>query len=58
MIDPYFSGTKARWLLDNVDGLRDRARSGDLRIGTIDAWLTFKLTGYAATDCSNASSAR
>ncbi len=55
VIDPYFSGTKARWLLDNVDGLRDRVRSGGVRIGTIDSWLTFKLTGHAATDCSNAS---
>ena len=38
MIDPYFSGTKIEWLLEHVDGLRDR-RAGGVRFGTIDAWL-------------------
>jgi glycerol kinase len=55
VIDPYFSGTKVEWLLDNVPGLRDRARAGEVRLGTIDAWLAFKLTGRAVTDYSNAS---
>ena len=55
VIDPYFSGTKVEWLLDNVEGLRDRARDGHVRFGTIDAWLAFKLTGRAVTDYSNAS---
>jgi glycerol kinase len=57
VLDPYFSGTKAAWLLDNVDGARDRAASGALLFGTIDAWLIWKLTGGAAhvTDPSNAS---
>jgi len=51
VIDPYFSATKIEWLLAHVDGLRDR----DCCFGTIDAWLAFKLTGRAVTDCSNAS---
>jgi glycerol kinase len=55
VIDPYFSGTKIEWLLENVDGLADKAVRGRARIGTIDAWLTFKLTGRVATDYSNAS---
>ena len=49
VIDPYFSGTKIEWLTRNVEAARDAA------FGTIDAWLTFKLTGRAATDYSNAS---
>ena len=55
--DPYFSGTKVRWLLDNVSGLRERAERGELAFGTIDSWLVFKLTGgrVHATDVSNAS---
>ena len=55
VIDPYFSGTKMEWLLENVDGLRATASSGDAVLGTIDAWLAFKLTGRAVTDYSNAS---
>jgi glycerol kinase len=55
VIDPYFSGTKIEWLLHNVPGLRDRAREGGVRFGTIDAWLAFKLTGRTVTDYSNAS---
>jgi glycerol kinase len=55
--DPYFSGTKVKWLLDNVAGLRQRAQQGDLAFGTIDSWLLWKLTGGKAhaSDCSNAS---
>ena len=55
VLDPYFSGTKAKWLLDHVDGARDRARAGELAFGTIDSWLTWKLTGAHVTDPSNAS---
>ncbi|HEX4838140.1 MAG TPA: glycerol kinase GlpK [Solirubrobacteraceae bacterium] len=55
VLDPYFSGTKIEWLLENVEGLRERARTGGAVFGTIDAWLTFKLTGEHATDPSNAS---
>jgi len=57
LIDPYFSGTKARWLLDHVDGARERAARGELLFGTIDTWLIWKFTGGAAhvTDYSNAS---
>ena len=55
VIDPYFSGTKVRWLFDNVKGLRDRA--AQLAFGTIDSWLVWKLTGGRthATDHTNAS---
>ena len=57
VIDPYFSGTKLKWILDNVDGARERAERGELCFGTIDSWLIWKLTGGAvhATDYSNAS---
>ncbi|HEU4494591.1 MAG TPA: glycerol kinase GlpK [Rubrobacteraceae bacterium] len=57
VIDAYFSGTKVRWLLDNVEGLRERAQNGDIAFGTIDSWLVWKLTGGQAhiTDYSNAS---
>jgi glycerol kinase len=55
VIDSYFSATKVEWMLEQVPGLRDRAREGGVRFGTIDAWLTYKLTGHAVTDCSNAS---
>jgi glycerol kinase len=57
LLDPYFSGTKLRWLLDNVDGLRERARMGGVCFGTIDSWLIFNLTGgrVHATDATNAS---
>lgn len=55
VLDPYFSGTKAGWLLDNVDGARQQAQSGDLCFGTIDTWMTHRLTGAHVTDPSNAS---
>ena len=55
VIDPYFSATKIAWLLEHVDGLRERAASGRAAFGTIDAWLIFKLTGEHVTDASNAS---
>ncbi len=56
LLDPYFSGTKLRWLLENVDGLRDRAEAGTVCFGTIDSWLIYKLTGVARhlTDATNA----
>jgi len=54
-IDPYFSGTKVRWLLDNVADARQRAEAGELMFGTIDSWLIYKLTGVHATDYTNAS---
>jgi len=56
LIDPYFSGTKVKWLLDNVEGARERAERGELLFGTIDTWLIWKLTGGKAhvTDYSNA----
>lgn len=55
VLDPYFSATKIEWLLDNVEGLRQRADQGRAMFGTIDSWLIFKLTGVRATDPSNAS---
>jgi glycerol kinase len=57
VLDPYFSATKLRWLLDNVEGLRTLAETGGLCFGTIDSWLVYKLTGGArhVTDASNAS---
>lgn len=57
VIDPYFSGTKIAWLLDNVPGARERAERGELAFGTVDAWLVYKLTGgkVHVTDYSNAS---
>ncbi|HKQ38851.1 MAG TPA: glycerol kinase GlpK [Verrucomicrobiae bacterium] len=57
VVDPYFSGTKVQWLLDNVRGARERAEAGELAFGTIDSWLIWKLTGGKAhvTDASNAS---
>ena len=57
LLDPYFSGTKLAWLLDNVDGARERAGKGELCFGTIDSWLIYKLTGgkVHATDATNAS---
>lgn len=56
LVDPYFSGTKVRWLLENVDGARERAEKGELLFGTIDTWLIWKMTGGKAhvTDYSNA----
>ncbi|MED5369550.1 MAG: glycerol kinase GlpK [Myxococcota bacterium] len=55
VLDPYFSGTKAAWLLDQVPGLRSAAASGKAAFGTIDSWLTHRLTGVHVTDPSNAS---
>ncbi len=55
VIDAYFSGTKLRWLLDNLPGARARAEKGELAFGTIDAWLIYKLSGEHITDTSNAS---
>ncbi len=55
VLDPYFSATKIEWLLQNVDGLSERARDGRAVFGTVDAWLALKLTGQPATDPSNAS---
>ena len=57
VLDPYFSGTKVKWLLDNVKGARDQAARGDLAFGTIDTWLVYKMTGNDShvSDVSNAS---
>jgi glycerol kinase len=54
VLDPYFSATKIEWLLQNVDGLAERARNRKAVFGTVDAWLIFKLCGEAMTDPSNA----
>lgn len=56
-LDPYFSGTKIAWILDNVDGVRRRAEKGDLAFGTIDSFLLWRLSGgrVHATDATNAS---
>ena len=56
LLDPYFSGTKIRWILDNVPGARARAERGELLFGTVDSWLIWNLTGEHVTDVSNASS--
>lgn len=57
LLDPYFSGTKVKWILDNVEGAREKADNGELLFGTIDTWLVYKLSGGKAhvTDYSNAS---
>ena len=57
ILDPYFAGTKVEWILDHVDGARQRARAGELAFGTIDSFLVWKLTGgdVHVTDVSNAS---
>nr|WP_325196327.1 glycerol kinase GlpK [uncultured Oscillibacter sp.] len=57
LIDAYFSGTKIKWLLDNVPGVRERAERGELCAGTVDSWLIWQLTGgrVHVTDYSNAS---
>ena len=57
LVDAYFSGTKLKWILDNVPGARQRAQDGELAFGTVDSWLMWQLTGGAvhATDVSNAS---
>jgi glycerol kinase len=56
LIDPYFSGTKVRWILENVPGAMQRARQGDLKFGTVDSWLIWNLTDgrVHVTDYSNA----
>ena len=56
LLDPYFSGTKLKWLLDHVEGARARARTGELAFGTVDSWLIWNLTGGKAhvTDATNA----
>lgn len=57
LLDPYFSATKVEWLLDNVEGVRERAEKGELAFGTVDSWLIWKLTGGTvhASDVTNAS---
>ena len=57
LLDPYFAGTKIRWLLDHVPGLQKRAANGEIAFGTIDSWLIWKLTGGRehVTDLTNAS---
>jgi len=57
IIDAYFSATKIRWILDNVDGVRAKAEAGELAFGTVDSWLVWKLTGGKnhVTDITNAS---
>ncbi len=56
LLDPYFSGTKLKWILDNVDGARAKAREGRLLFGTVDSWLIWHLTGGKShvTDATNA----
>ncbi len=57
LLDPYFSGTKIKWILDNVEGAKKRAEDGELLFGTVDSWLIYKLTGgkVHVTDYTNAS---
>ena len=57
VVDPYFSGTKIRWILENIPGTREKAEKGQLLFGTVETWLIWKLTGGAVhvTDYSNAS---
>ncbi|WP_249870326.1 glycerol kinase GlpK [Oceanobacillus saliphilus] len=57
LIDPYFSGTKVKWILDHVEGAREKADNGDLLFGTIDSWLVYMFSGGSThiTDYSNAS---
>ncbi|MBB4103738.1 glycerol kinase GlpK [Allorhizobium borbori] len=57
LLDPYFSGTKLAWILDHVEGLRDRAERGEICFGTIDSFLIYRLTGHRrhVTDATNAS---
>ncbi|WP_375174573.1 glycerol kinase GlpK [Pseudooceanicola sp.] len=56
LLDPYFSGTKLAWILDNAEGARDRAEAGELAFGTVDSWLVWNLTGgrVHVTDATNA----
>ncbi|WP_022851857.1 glycerol kinase GlpK [Limisalsivibrio acetivorans] len=57
LLDPYFSGSKVKWILDNVEGARERAERGELAFGTVDSFLIWRLTGGSvhATDATNAS---
>ena len=55
LLDPYFSGTKVKWLLDNVPGARRRTEKGELLFGTVDSWLIYRLAGVHVTDYTNAS---
>lgn len=57
LVDAYFSGTKVKWILDRVEGAKEKAENGDLLFGTIDTWLIWKLSGGQAhvTDYTNAS---
>ncbi|GKX55702.1 glycerol kinase [Leminorella grimontii] len=57
VVDPYFSGTKVKWILDNVEGARERAKRGELLFGTVDTWLVWNMTQGRAhvTDYTNAS---
>lgn len=55
LLDPYFSATKVRWILNGVEGAYDRAKRGELAFGTIDCYLLWKLTGQHKTDVTNAS---
>lgn len=54
-VDAYFSGTKIKWMLDNISGAREAARKGRLLCGTVDTWLVWRLTGRHLTDVTNAS---
>ncbi len=55
LLDPYFSGSKVRWILENVEGAREKAQKGELAFGTVDCYLLWKLTGEHKTDVTNAS---
>ncbi|MFP3409328.1 FGGY family carbohydrate kinase, partial [Pseudomonas sp. SIMBA_065] len=57
VINPYFSGTKVKWILDHVEGSRERAKRGELLFGTVDTWLVWKMTQGRVhiTDYTNAS---
>ncbi|MBJ7019199.1 FGGY family carbohydrate kinase, partial [Vibrio cholerae] len=57
VLDPYFSGTKIKWILDNVEGAREQAEAGQLLFGTVDTWLVWKMTQgrVHVTDYTNAS---
>ena len=57
LLDPYFSGSKIGWILDNIEGVRERAEKGELACGTVDTWLIWQLTGGRShlTDATNAS---
>src|SRR5690606_38442609 len=57
LIDAYFSGTKVKWILDNVEGAREKADNGDMMVGTVDSWLVYELSGGKTnvSDYSNAS---